>query len=1077
MEDPYQPYVAGYDDETDDADVSDDVARPGDLLDAPAESIYARHEAFLGLPLRTARVARSGPGIPPRADRVAEAPTLTLAAPVVVGGAESPTPTAFADPIGHVGSIVDPGHAPRADRHIVTAYAGSVAPLITAHPATSDRFAVTELVAGGSRLADERFAPRPTTGLHALRQMATVEPLQSTRSAGALAMSVAAKHGSTTAGSPAQGVRKYSVAPVALAMSRRLTMARAAAILRAAGGLGQPTVGQPVWPAAASVGVAMPAGLRVAPTTVITDSRDVAGHDSPVVISDHAAGGALGESPKITWSSGIAVLPEYEQPDQGAGSWRGFLPADEQAGSGVPYRRWRTGASIGPLVQTFSHAADRMLATGGSVIGGEPEPSIVGAHGRWAIRPRSGRRIESLSFPSSIRRMQTTAADLILRRAPGVAARSFLGAEANRLLNWPATPTGVDAPLSPVASPGSTIAGHPEALGPPEVGGPLPAAAGRGRRAMRIESITATLSPQYPANALMAPSPGGAWHAVTTPMPGAQSTSAQEHREAMVGGIDAGSAPVPPELVPAFAARRAQHATWGESLAVGSPPSFLAVERSGASAVEVGRPIAGVLRRLAFADAWHRPVGGGPHVSWERAATAAAGRLPLGRTRVDASARSRSGDRQPAPGWPPSGSWPSVFASPHPAGSTGLVGGWSTSELPLSTFHRGVQDEFARGGLPGGLAVAPGLAGVPSSRVSTHRAVMRAVGIDPIAGVSPVYAGGWPTAASEQMVLQRRSRVHTLASSVPAPGGGVSPFAGIMGSGPMGGPDGGASMMEGPAASMMEGPAASPWTATASLPVVRAWRRLMPATPAAPAQVPSFARWPVFRSALPDVAEPGAVQRSTAAEAMTASEGQALPPLVRRSMEHLFRMDLASVRVHSGPRAARATGAVAARAMAHGTDIYLPGGVGESPRGGEMPLLAHELTHVAQHLGHRPPSAMPSLTLARRSAPEEHDADQIERMVADAVQDRPAAQREPATELTLARRPASMTIMRVEGDAAPPVTTASAGPGSSPGTAETGTDEKDKTEQIKKTDKMAEELFRRLERRLIVARERGGHRW
>ncbi|MGH2602152.1 MAG: DUF4157 domain-containing protein [Dehalococcoidia bacterium] len=284
-------------------------------------------------------------------------------------------------------------------------------------------------------------------------------------------------------------------------------------------------------------------------------------------------------------------------------------------------------------------------------------------------------------------------------------------------------------------------------------------------------------------------------------------------------------------------------------------------------------------------------------------------------------------------------------------------------------------------------------------------------------------------------------------------------------------------MMEGPAASMMEGPAASPWTATASLPVVRAWRRLMPATPAAPAQVPSFARWPVFRSALPDVAEPGAVQRSTAAEAMTASEGQALPPLVRRSMEHLFRMDLASVRVHSGPRAARATGAVAARAMAHGTDIYLPGGVGESPRGGEMPLLAHELTHVAQHLGHRPPSAMPSLTLARRSAPEEHDADQIERMVADAVQDRPAAQREPATELTLARRPASMTIMRVEGDAAPPVTTASAGPGSSPGTAETGTDEKDKTEQIKKTDKMAEELFRRLERRLIVARERGGHRW
>jgi len=210
---------------------------------------------------------------------------------------------------------------------------------------------------------------------------------------------------------------------------------------------------------------------------------------------------------------------------------------------------------------------------------------------------------------------------------------------------------------------------------------------------------------------------------------------------------------------------------------------------------------------------------------------------------------------------------------------------------------------------------------------------------------------------------------------------------------------------------------------------------------------------------------------------MAASEGQALPPLVRRSMEHLFRMDLANVRVHSGSQAARATGAVAARAMAHGTDIYLPGGVGDSPGGAEMPLLAHELTHVAHHLGQRPPAAMPSLTLARRSAPEEHDADRIERLVTDAVQDQSTVQREPAAALTLARRPAPVTIMRVETDAVPSASTPASGPGASPGTPEGGAKEQDKTEQIKQTDKLAEEIFRRLERRLIVARERGGHRW
>lgn len=234
---------------------------------------------------------------------------------------------------------------------------------------------------------------------------------------------------------------------------------------------------------------------------------------------------------------------------------------------------------------------------------------------------------------------------------------------------------------------------------------------------------------------------------------------------------------------------------------------------------------------------------------------------------------------------------------------------------------------------------------------------------------------------------------------------------------------------------------------------------------------------PVFRSALVDQAEPGESHRVEAAAAMAASSGQPLPPLVRRSMEHVFGMDLAAVRLHTGPAATRATGLVAARAMAQGTDIYLPGGVGDSSRAPELPLLAHELTHVVQHLGHRPPARPTApLTLARRASTQEHEADQIERTVSDLVMRRTAPAGAPPAELTLARKPAPVMIMRDETVPAAPA--AASGP-PAVGTLAAGGHEEQKSgaDKADAAKEMAEKVFALLEHRIVTERERGGYRW
>jgi phage-related protein len=76
----------------------------------------------------------------------------------------------------------------------------------------------------------------------------------------------------------------------------------------------------------------------------------------------------------------------------------------------------------------------------------------------------------------------------------------------------------------------------------------------------------------------------------------------------------------------------------------------------------------------------------------------------------------------------------------------------------------------------------------------------------------------------------------------------------------------------------------------------------------------------------------------------TPGPGQPLPAQVREPLGGSLGVDLSPVRVHTDPGAAAAADAIPARAFAYGTDIFL--GRGERPA--DLPLVAHEVTHVVQ---------------------------------------------------------------------------------------------------------------------------------
>jgi len=80
------------------------------------------------------------------------------------------------------------------------------------------------------------------------------------------------------------------------------------------------------------------------------------------------------------------------------------------------------------------------------------------------------------------------------------------------------------------------------------------------------------------------------------------------------------------------------------------------------------------------------------------------------------------------------------------------------------------------------------------------------------------------------------------------------------------------------------------------------------------------------------------------------SPGHPLDPGTRSFMEPRFGRDFSSVRVHTDAKAAESAAAVQARAYTVGHNIVLGGNESAS----DLPMLAHELTHVVQQAGTAP---------------------------------------------------------------------------------------------------------------------------
>ncbi|HEX8318596.1 eCIS core domain-containing protein [Longimicrobium sp.] len=124
-----------------------------------------------------------------------------------------------------------------------------------------------------------------------------------------------------------------------------------------------------------------------------------------------------------------------------------------------------------------------------------------------------------------------------------------------------------------------------------------------------------------------------------------------------------------------------------------------------------------------------------------------------------------------------------------------------------------------------------------------------------------------------------------------------------------------------------------------------------PAVEAAPPR----ANGVVQRATAPAGRKRGDPEMEDAAARAIARRGPGAPlvPGVRALIEARLGVDLGHVRVHTDAEARRATGALGARAFAHGSDIWL--GRGENPA--DARLVAHEATHVVQQGAAAQPAA------------------------------------------------------------------------------------------------------------------------
>jgi hypothetical protein len=87
--------------------------------------------------------------------------------------------------------------------------------------------------------------------------------------------------------------------------------------------------------------------------------------------------------------------------------------------------------------------------------------------------------------------------------------------------------------------------------------------------------------------------------------------------------------------------------------------------------------------------------------------------------------------------------------------------------------------------------------------------------------------------------------------------------------------------------------------------------------------------------------------------------GRPLGPDVRAFFEPRMGVDLSTVRVHTGPRAAHSAASLGARAFTRGRDVAFGEGMYQPGTAAGRRLLAHELTHVLQHAGVAGPAPVP----------------------------------------------------------------------------------------------------------------------
>jgi hypothetical protein len=108
--------------------------------------------------------------------------------------------------------------------------------------------------------------------------------------------------------------------------------------------------------------------------------------------------------------------------------------------------------------------------------------------------------------------------------------------------------------------------------------------------------------------------------------------------------------------------------------------------------------------------------------------------------------------------------------------------------------------------------------------------------------------------------------------------------------------------------------------------------------------------------------------------------GQPLPEELRRRLADELGAELTQVRVHTDDRAARAAGALRARAFTIGDDIYFAAGAYDPTSEGGIELIAHEVTHVVQQrAGH---ASGPPRRVSHAGDRQEQEADAFSRRFA-----------------------------------------------------------------------------------------------